>query len=1582
MSMMTRFNTFVCLVFACWLSPSNLSAQCAGCASGKGCKKNPMGVAACPTQKEPISAYKPKEISTQSLSGNPSQFPPEVAAPPAGYPKELSSQKEAFGGSSFTFGGVDMSDVALEPGKIYQMQLSPGKATHIDVNLALDEGTTLLFRQTKGSFTNPTWTNWTKNPDGKFAFGVARTTTTDSSSPWFGAKSTLDYVQFRIVELDHPGRREPGAGAGIDIHPPELGYHVSVSGSPPQESASAALLHPTISFDAGIGANASDVFCGKLEFRLALDTPTPTRSDVKLVDYRSNPGAFTWSPDINVTPPAMGSSISEVSTATARAVLTDVVVNSETVGFKIQFFTPPTSSTVAREWLVEKKTVDGMPGVSVKELRGSVLLASRSVHYTGTVSGYTYLDIDRLGGTYSEDTVAVSLGADLSNPTSVHLRTVTKSSGFINAADERVLDHEEEVKYQLMPWGREEVVERTMDPSGAALKTTYSYYDQHPAGAMPAPYDPANPSHYQHYLATRRYGKLKGVVHPDGKWERHDHLEGMNRMGVCGVINASVNASNYSSIEMIDTPWGDTAFDPHSQLNSPSDLLTEKRLLSREHYTTEILIEGLLHHGFSLRTEESTVNGTAHSRTFRSHATGPNWSAATIRKQLQLDVIDSDLLEPRSDSSYDKERAWTSRRGNITFNNAMKDYTFTAALNGMCKETTELTQTNIDALYHEKTVTLVDERRREVFKETWRPSGRTPPNQNNPGAMTWISVGKETTVYDSRDRITQRYVNGRAEYSASYPDDFTTVETDANGVVVTTTRLGGGRVASEVRAALPAAGGLPVVPLMTTSYSYTNGRFDPTDASPVFAAVGANHTALMATKTITSSSSTRTTYEIFDLAGRMICSCDEQGRVYVYRVENTLASGRRETRIGPGGVQEVSEYFLDGRLKRSFTQLGTDVYGERSWGYKHVYRDGGGVWRSVDDVDITTTAGKNLAAGNLACIQTTEFIGPPALGRWRSSIVDEAGVTLKRAAPVRSGVAVVEKSQEWSGHSTLIAGTYGNPTRLTRTGFAPHEYIYNNSGDAIRQGSELSGDASTSASFLSGAVASPDRVTLTARWWEADSSGTWMVEEESRGFLPDLAGSANGTEVKSLRKTLLKPASSSVISDSILQRADGTSLRSTVTYDAVSQTTTETTSSNQTGVSQTGVSLSRMGRVYQRRELHGDTASTVTYAYHPMGELMSMTTSTGLELLYQEYNPSGQLSLKRSPADGQTTYSYYPADHVSAGLLEDETNTQGNTRSYTYDSIGRVLTLRGTAAQPLDYAYNSLGEMERLTTYRTEDTATAAHTDWYYDPVSGALRAKVPDAPATRLIPDYTEEFCLSSSPPGTVQYAYDSDGRLLKKLNARGQVIAYTHAPNTGDLTNVDYEAASATADVTFTNHDRLGRARTITDGSGTRILLYQADSKNPAEVNYTAGALAGLKYSAPLGTTGLPSGVELHRGLTKDYDADYSYDTQGRLERVTLAGLASASYNYDPVTNRVRDLRHYDLNAGDDPVGQPEGYNIAHTSIPIPGAMQSSTSSVGKPTGGDTVPLSGVAYEHDNLGRRRKATEPSSFSWTAKVG
>ena len=171
--------------------------------------------------------------------------------------------------------------------------------------------------------------------------------------------------------------------------------------------------------------------------------------------------------------------------------------------YEIRFYTVADAGTQNSSGLYEPT---GSPfntiGVANPDESGTTfnqLRVTESGGETGKVSDFTWSDEDQkwtltTGNGLRQESVSSTWDEYQINRTDVY--TIMDGTG------QNVL-YKEQQTFHVFPWG-EEVVEKVVDPNGAALTTTWSYYD-----------DGENDGD--------NYSHLKQVVEPSGSWERYQY---------------------------------------------------------------------------------------------------------------------------------------------------------------------------------------------------------------------------------------------------------------------------------------------------------------------------------------------------------------------------------------------------------------------------------------------------------------------------------------------------------------------------------------------------------------------------------------------------------------------------------------------------------------------------------------------------------------------------------------------------------------------------------------------------------------------------------------------------------------------------------------------------------------------------------------------------------------------------------------------------------------------------------------------------------------------------------------------------
>ncbi|MCG8550419.1 MAG: hypothetical protein MI799_08465 [Desulfobacterales bacterium] len=282
------------------------------------------------------------------------------------------------------------------------------------------------------------------------------------------------------------------------------------------------------------------------------------------------------------------------------------------------------------------------------------------------------------------------------------------------------------------------------------------------------------------------------------------------------------------------------------------------------------------------------------------------------------------------------------------------------------------------------------------------------------------------------------------------------------------------------------------------------------------------------------------------------------------------------------------------------------------------------------------------------------------------------------------------------------------------------------------------------------------------------------------------------------------------------------------------------------------------------------------------------------------FNGYGEVSSQGTTVNGSSLLSY-SLERDNTGRITRKTETLAGTTAvfnYTYDTMGRLLTVTKDGSLVEDYQYNANGA-------RISETNT--------------LR-DITNRPF-----EYTAEDRLRLVRAGTVTYTHDADGFLTSKTDEE-KVTAYTYAIR-GELLNVTL----SNGDVIEYVHDPLGRriAKKINgtttekylwqgltrllavyDGSGSLVMRFAyADGRLPVAMTRN-----GATYYPAFDQAGtLKAVADASGNVVKQVE----YDTFGNVINDTApeftVPLGFAGGLYDPDTGLVRfGFRDYDPDTG----------------------------------------------------------------------
>jgi RHS repeat-associated protein len=296
-----------------------------------------------------------------------------------------------------------------------------------------------------------------------------------------------------------------------------------------------------------------------------------------------------------------------------------------------------------------------------------------------------------------------------------------------------------------------------------------------------------------------------------------------------------------------------------------------------------------------------------------------------------------------------------------------------------------------------------------------------------------------------------------------------------------------------------------------------------------------------------------------------------------------------------------------------------------------------------------------------------------------------------------------------------------------------------------------------------------------------------------------------------------------------------------------------------------------------------------TYVYNAAGEVTSSTDFLGNTTYFVYSGPFNELA-SMTDANGNTTnYAY-----SSAGDLLSTTYANGTSESSSFNPLGEATSYLNANGQPTQYTYNSAGQIATETfsdgslyayTYDGQGnllTATDATgtTTFTYDPVT-QLMTKVAYPNGTSLSFAYNaagQRTSMVDQTGFTVNYAYDSVGRLSSLTDGNGNLI------------------------VTYTN-DNNGRLSLKTNGNGTYTTYqYDADGNVLHLINYAPNGTINSRFDYTYNALGLET-----TQITLDGTWTYTYDADGQLIQAVFASTNPSvpsqdlAYSYDAMGNRT---------------------------------------------------------------------------------
>jgi RHS repeat-associated protein len=261
----------------------------------------------------------------------------------------------------------------------------------------------------------------------------------------------------------------------------------------------------------------------------------------------------------------------------------------------------------------------------------------------------------------------------------------------------------------------------------------------------------------------------------------------------------------------------------------------------------------------------------------------------------------------------------------------------------------------------------------------------------------------------------------------------------------------------------------------------------------------------------------------------------------------------------------------------------------------------------------------------------------------------------------------------------------------------------------------------------------------------------------------------------------------------------------------------------------------------------------------------SFTTAPSASALSGGYDAAG--------IDNQPLRTLYAYDALGNLLRVDQKgsaptdSTQWRTRTFTYDSLSRLLTATNPESGTITYAYDADGELLQKTSPAPNQTGSATQTVSFCYDVLHRVTGR-----------GYGAQSCPLATP--VVSYAYDSG------INAKGKLTSLADQAGTGSYSyDILGRLTTETRSLTGANSAAISKSLSYDynlDGS-----LYKLHYPSGAAVTYAPGA-AGLTLSA------IDSGSGINYVTAASYGPDSGLTGFVSGNSGTFAGITNAySYN-----------------------------------------------------------------------------------------
>ena len=300
-----------------------------------------------------------------------------------------------------------------------------------------------------------------------------------------------------------------------------------------------------------------------------------------------------------------------------------------------------------------------------------------------------------------------------------------------------------------------------------------------------------------------------------------------------------------------------------------------------------------------------------------------------------------------------------------------------------------------------------------------------------------------------------------------------------------------------------------------------------------------------------------------------------------------------------------------------------------------------------------------------------------------------------------------------------------------------------------------------------------------------------------------------------------------------------------------------------------------------------DVNDITTFTYDTKGNLSLITNALGHDTRITAYDAAGRPITIVDPNGLSTQLSYDPRGRLISQAVSDGSTTHNTT--YTYDPVGNLTDINLPDGTTIGYVYDAANRLIGLR------DSLGNHIDYTLDAMGNRTSEQVVDTngvllhTSRRVYDELGRMLQLIDAHEHIISYQYDANGNLTLKTDARLNYIAHFY-----DAFDRIKQTTDALEGITSYTYDSQGNLTSVTDPKGLTT-------------TYTYDGLGNrLSLSSP--DTGLTTytydeaGNQLSQTDSRDIKVTYTYDALNRLTSIQYpAPSLAVRYGYDQGVNSI---------------------------------------------------------------------------------